>query len=222
MNKAELVSAMAEKTELSKKDAEAALKAFTDVVAEELKKGEKIQLVGFGTFEVSERAARTGIPSGYQSLAGRISFWWKFSSAGGTQAERLANIGVDEHRADVTKANLNTQISEPTMTTAKPETATVPPVVSFEEQLKHARELVVEGQRLLYVANRDLRAGRNVVRRTQQLLADTESVFSAKLVDSVLAALLKRTVRLCAPSDHQTKSPRRRTLASACTPNPNE
>ncbi len=51
---------MAEKTELSKKDAEKALKAFTDVVAEELKKGEKIQLVGFGTFEVSERAAREG------------------------------------------------------------------------------------------------------------------------------------------------------------------
>ena len=60
MNKAELVAAMAEKAELSKKDAEAALKAFTDVVAEELKKGEKIQLVGFGTFEVSERAAREG------------------------------------------------------------------------------------------------------------------------------------------------------------------
>ena len=60
MNKAELVAAMSEKTELSKKDAEKALKAFTDVVAEELKKGEKIQLVGFGTFEVSERAARTG------------------------------------------------------------------------------------------------------------------------------------------------------------------
>ena len=60
MNKAELVAAMAEKTELSKKDAELALKAFTEVVAEELKKGEKIQLVGFGTFEVSERAARTG------------------------------------------------------------------------------------------------------------------------------------------------------------------
>ena len=58
MNKAELVAAMAEKTELSKKDAEAALKAFTDVVAEELKKGEKIQLVGFGTFEVSERAVK--------------------------------------------------------------------------------------------------------------------------------------------------------------------
>ena len=60
MNKLELVSAMADKTGLSKKDAEAALKAFTDVVADELKKGEKIQLVGFGTFEVSERSARTG------------------------------------------------------------------------------------------------------------------------------------------------------------------
>ena len=60
MNKTELVAAIAEQTELSKKDAEKALKAFTDVVAEELKKGEKIQLVGFGTFEVSERAAREG------------------------------------------------------------------------------------------------------------------------------------------------------------------
>ena len=60
MNKTELVAAMAEKTGLAKKDAEAALKAFTDVVAEELKKGEKIQLVGFGTFEVSERAERVG------------------------------------------------------------------------------------------------------------------------------------------------------------------
>lgn len=61
MNKAELVAAIAEKTELSKKDAEKALKAFTEVVEEELKKGEKIQLVGFGTFEVTERAAREGI-----------------------------------------------------------------------------------------------------------------------------------------------------------------
>ena len=60
MNKADLVAAMAEKAGVSKKDAEASLKAFTDVVDEELKKGEKIQLVGFGTFEVSERAARTG------------------------------------------------------------------------------------------------------------------------------------------------------------------
>ena len=60
MNKTELVAAMAEKTELSKKDAEKALKAFTDDVAEELKKGEKVQLVGFGTFEVAEREAREG------------------------------------------------------------------------------------------------------------------------------------------------------------------
>lgn len=60
MNKTELVAAIAEQAEISKKDAEKALKAFTDVVAEELKKGEKIQLVGFGTFEVAERAAREG------------------------------------------------------------------------------------------------------------------------------------------------------------------
>ena len=60
MNKTELVAAISEKTELTKKDSEKALKALIDVVAEELKKGEKIQLVGFGTFEVSERAERTG------------------------------------------------------------------------------------------------------------------------------------------------------------------
>ena len=54
------VAAISEKTELTKKDSEKALKALIDVVAEELKKGEKVQLVGFGTFEVSERAARTG------------------------------------------------------------------------------------------------------------------------------------------------------------------
>ena len=60
MNKTELIAAIAEKTELSKKDAEKAVKAFTDVVSEELKKGEKIQLVGFGTFEVVDRPAREG------------------------------------------------------------------------------------------------------------------------------------------------------------------
>ena len=60
MNKTELVAAISEKTELTKKDSEKALKALIDVVAEELKKGEKVQLVGFGTFEVSERAAREG------------------------------------------------------------------------------------------------------------------------------------------------------------------
>ena len=60
MNKAELVAAMAEQAGLSKKDAEAALKAFTDVVSDELKNGGKVQLVGVGTFEGSERAAREG------------------------------------------------------------------------------------------------------------------------------------------------------------------
>ena len=60
MNKTELVAAVAEQADISKKDAEKVLKAFTDVVADELKKGGKIQLVGFGTFEVSERAAREG------------------------------------------------------------------------------------------------------------------------------------------------------------------
>ena len=60
MNKTELIAAMAEQAELSKKDAEKALKAFVDIIGEELTKGEKVQLVGFGTFEVAERAARTG------------------------------------------------------------------------------------------------------------------------------------------------------------------
>ena len=60
MTKADLVNAMAEKAGLSKTDAEAALKAFSDAVTEALQKGEKVALVGFGTFSVGERAARTG------------------------------------------------------------------------------------------------------------------------------------------------------------------
>ena len=60
MNKTELVAAMAEKTGLSKKDAESALKAFIDTVTDELKADGKVQLVGFGTFEVAERPAREG------------------------------------------------------------------------------------------------------------------------------------------------------------------
>ena len=60
MNKAELVAVIAEKAGISKKDAEAALKAFTETVSEELAKGEKVTLIGFGTFEVSERGERTG------------------------------------------------------------------------------------------------------------------------------------------------------------------
>ncbi len=60
MNRSELVSAMVAKTELPKKDVEAVLKSFTDVVSEELQQGGKVQLVGFGTFEVTQRAAREG------------------------------------------------------------------------------------------------------------------------------------------------------------------
>jgi DNA-binding protein HU-beta len=58
MNKSELIAKMAEKGELSKKDAEKALNAFVDVVNETLAKGEKVQLIGFGTFDVKSRAAR--------------------------------------------------------------------------------------------------------------------------------------------------------------------
>ena len=60
MNKVELVAAIAEKSELTKVDAEKALKAFIDTVTEELKNCGKVQLVGFGTFEVTERAERNG------------------------------------------------------------------------------------------------------------------------------------------------------------------
>ena len=60
MNKTELVDALAKQAGLSKKDSEAAVKAFTDVVSKALKKGDKVQLVGFGTFEVTKRGARTG------------------------------------------------------------------------------------------------------------------------------------------------------------------
>lgn len=60
MNKKELVAAIAAKAELSKKDAEKAVEAFVAAVTDELKAGEKVQLVGFGTFEVAERAAREG------------------------------------------------------------------------------------------------------------------------------------------------------------------
>lgn len=60
MNKSELVAAIAEKTEFSKKDTEKLVKAFIDVVSEELTKGEKVQLVGFGTFETVQRAERQG------------------------------------------------------------------------------------------------------------------------------------------------------------------
>jgi DNA-binding protein HU-beta len=60
MNKTELVAAVATKADLSKKDAEAAVKAVIDSVTEALADGDKVALVGFGTFDVKKRAARTG------------------------------------------------------------------------------------------------------------------------------------------------------------------
>ncbi len=60
MNKAELISAAAEKAGLSKKDTEAAISATVDIITEALSKGDKVQLVGFGSFEVKSRAARIG------------------------------------------------------------------------------------------------------------------------------------------------------------------
>jgi len=61
MNKSELIAEMAEKSGLSKKDSEKALGAFLESVVETLKAGDKVSLVGFGTFEVRDRAARTGL-----------------------------------------------------------------------------------------------------------------------------------------------------------------
>ena len=60
MNKADLITAVAEKTGAKKKDAEAAVNAMTACIEEALKVGEKVQIIGFGTFEVKEKAARTG------------------------------------------------------------------------------------------------------------------------------------------------------------------
>lgn len=60
MNRTELVDAIVAKTGLSKKDTDATVKAFTETVTEAMKKGDKVQLIGFGTFEVSKRAARNG------------------------------------------------------------------------------------------------------------------------------------------------------------------
>ncbi len=61
MNKTEMIAALAEKTSLTKKETEKVLNAFTAVIEEELKKGEKVTLTGFGTFEARERAAREGV-----------------------------------------------------------------------------------------------------------------------------------------------------------------
>lgn len=60
MNKAELIAALAEQTGISKKDADASVNAFVEIIQKELKKGEKVAIAGFGTFDVSTRKAREG------------------------------------------------------------------------------------------------------------------------------------------------------------------
>ena len=60
MNKADLISAAAEKAEVSKKDTEAVLNAITSTIIEAVSEGEAVQLIGFGTFDVAERGERTG------------------------------------------------------------------------------------------------------------------------------------------------------------------
>ena len=85
MNKSELIAEVATKAEITKKDAEAAVTAVIDAITESLKKGDKVQLVGFGTFEVRERGARTGrIPPTRRSrfplprpLPSRLARHWK-------------------------------------------------------------------------------------------------------------------------------------------------
>ena len=89
MNKTELVAAVAEQADISKKDAEKALKAFVDVVTEEMKKGEKVQLVGFGTFSVVEKAERMGInPATKESITIKAKKAIKFK-AGAELSEEI-------------------------------------------------------------------------------------------------------------------------------------
>ena len=89
MNKTELVEAIAKKTGRSKKDSEAAVKAFVEVVSTQLKKKDKVQLIGFGTFETAERAARTGRnPANGEPLKIKASTQVKFK-AGAALKEKV-------------------------------------------------------------------------------------------------------------------------------------
>ena len=81
MNQTELVAAIAEKTGLSKADSEKALKAFVDTVTEAMKSGDKVSLVGFGTFEKTKREAREGInPATKEKIKIAASYSPKFKA----------------------------------------------------------------------------------------------------------------------------------------------
>ena len=89
MNKAELIEAIANESGLSKKDVDAALKSFINVVSDTLQKKDKVQLIGFGTFETSERAARTGRnPANGEPLKIKASTQVKFK-AGAALKEKV-------------------------------------------------------------------------------------------------------------------------------------
>ena len=89
MNKTDLIAAVAEKAGLAKTDAKKALEAFVSTVSEELAKGEKIALIGFGTFSVSEKSARTGInPATKQTITITAKKVVKFK-AGAELAEKV-------------------------------------------------------------------------------------------------------------------------------------
>lgn len=91
MNKTELITAIAEKAEITKKDAEKTLKAFEEVVTEELVNGNDIKMIGFGTFSITERAAREGInPQTKESINIPASKVPKFKA--GTNLKSAVNI----------------------------------------------------------------------------------------------------------------------------------
>lgn len=90
MTKSQIIDAVAKKTGLKKKEAEAAVSATIDAITEALVEGEKVQVVGFGTFEVKERAARTGI-NPYTKKAMKIEASKSLSFKAGKAMKELLN-----------------------------------------------------------------------------------------------------------------------------------
>ena len=98
MNKAELIDAIANETGLSKKNVDAAIKSFVNVVSDTLQKKDKVQLIGFGTFETAERAARTGInPATGKSIKIAASTSVKFK-AGSALKEKVNSNPAKKHK----------------------------------------------------------------------------------------------------------------------------
>ncbi len=95
MNKTELIASVAQKAELTKKDAEKAVKALFDSISEELAKGEKVQVIGFGTFEVRTRQAREGRnPRTSEVIKIQASKSPAFKA--GKQLKELVNVKVEK------------------------------------------------------------------------------------------------------------------------------